>query len=161
VTERKKKILSLLVSVSILFGLTGCSKSVDKNKVNDGNTNYIEGIDLNNLSNYFIVEIKNLKDENVLYYAKRERIYRRWSAIDSEFKLLKNDVVIVKEFSLHSYSSEYGEIINIVPLKQFISLYTEIKEKYTEEELNSVFESVKNDYDKLIVNDNVKKLELK
>lgn len=160
-TERKKKILSLLISASILFSVTGCSKSVDKTKVNDSNTNHSEEIDLNHLDKYFIVEIKNLKDENVLYYAKRDRIYRRWSAIDSEFKLLNNDVVIVKEFSLHSYSSEYGEIINIVPLKQFISLYSELKENYTEEEIVSIFESVKTDYDKLIKNKNIKKLELK
>lgn len=160
-TERKKKILSLLVSASLLFGLTGCSKSVDSTKVNDSNTNYIEEVDLNNLDKYFIVELKNLKDENVLFCVRREKIYGRWSAIDSEFKLLDNDVIIVKEFSLHSYSSEYGEIINIIPLKQFVTLYTELKEKYTEEEIKNIFESVKKDYDKLIKNEKVKKLELK
>ena len=159
-TERKKRILSLLVSSTILFSLTGCSKSVVNDNNNDS-INYIEEIDLDNLGNYFIVEIKNLKDEKVLYCAKKDRIYSRWSTVNSEFKLLDNDVIIAKEFLLNSYSSEYGEVTNVIPIKQFVSLYAELKEKYTEEEIIKVFESVKIDYDELMKNDNVKKLELK
>ena len=160
-TEKKKKIAALTLATSMLISTIGCSKK-EVNSLNTNNSNLTQtnNIKLDNLDNYFIVELTNLNNEKLIYLTTKKVIVQVYTYPKIEYKIINKDITIAQMLK-SEYTSEYGEIINIIPIKQFISIYTELKESYTEEEIYKVFESVKKDYDKLIKNEKVKKLKLK
>ena len=159
-TERKKKLLSLLVSTSIFFSLTSCGTNTNsiKRQYNDkkeiiyrGKISYIK------LKNVYIVEIEKLDGTKELYLTYE-------SIIGVDFNVYKTYELLgtyIEITNSNEYKSSYGKVINVIPFEQFVSTYSDIKEIYTGEDLISIFDNVKKDYDELIKNKTVKKLELK
>jgi len=155
-TERKKKLLSLLVSSFVIFNLTGCSTiSRRNNAVNE--IVYSGSISLDAVKNLYIVEISDLKNEKKLYLTKRVNLFGG----GSKFNLLGTENIILELSGEKEIITNYGEVKNIFSFPQFVTTYTEFKQSYEANEIIEIFECVKKDYDELIKNDKVKKLELK
>lgn len=155
-TERKKKILSLLVSSSILIGITGCMPI--RRTINDEDKIVYSGsINSEDVENLYVVEIIDLKNEKQLYLTRKVQLlggsYR--------FNLLGTETKILELNEEKEVITNYGEIKNIVSFNQFITTFAEVKENYKAEEIIKIFESAKKDYDEIIKNEKVKKLELK
>ena len=166
--ERKKKLLSLLLTSSLVFSITGCNKNTEEIIIKKDNNITNNGkIDIRNLEryygnmdNFFIVVIKNLKNETELYLTNSEYINGvSYRPSFEQYEIIGTNINITT--SLNNYESNYGKVLEILPFKQFIPLYCDIKDVYKAEEIVEIFESLKKDYNELIKNENVKKLELK
>ena len=156
--ENRKRLFSLLTATTILLSTTGCN-SIEKNEDENNNVTYSGKISLDGLDRLHIVEIKNLKGENKLYLTEKYRLYSRYSPSYYYFEIFGTDIELTNDSN--GYECDYGNVLHIIPYEQFITSYIELKDNYTAEEIINVFESIKKDYDELIKNDKVKKLELK
>lgn len=155
-TERKKKLLSLLVSSTLLFNLVGCSSITRKtNAVNE--IVYTGNISFEALENLYVVEIIDLKNHKQLYLTEKVSMFGG----GFKFKILGTQNIILEINKENNLITNYGKVENIVSFPQFIITYTELKETYNADEITKIFESVKEEYDEIIKNDNIKKLKLK
>jgi len=166
-TERKKKILSLLVSTSLMLGTTGCSeidieRNIDSNKV----ATYEGNINLDSMNYLYVIEIKDLNENKELYLTHCKGLEKLTGGY--KYKILGTSIILAESDNMNAYTSELGEVINVIPFKQFWATYlnevrksNEITNYYSAQEIFDIFELVKTNYDELIKNDKVKKLELK
>ena len=158
--EIRKRIAALSLATSMLIGTTGCSSNTIKKTIDkSGVETYSGEITLSSIDNLYIIEIKNLSDETQLYLTREALEVKGDFSSYNEYIILGTNIELTHE--LKGYNCDYGEVINVVPLKQFISSYVELKETYTAEEIVNIFESIKDDYNNLITKEDVKKLELK
>ena len=165
-TEIRKRIAALSVAASLLIGANGCSKNNIKRNIDENNNiSYTGEVNLKGLNDLYIVEIVNVNKERKLYLTKRS-IDNFFDDFDYEYLLfgMKDELTD----SYHDYTSNYGTVENIIPFNQFLSIYAskitntgEFKEKYTAEEILDIFDYIKKDYEEIMKNDNVKKLNLK
>lgn len=158
-TERKKKLISLILSTSFLFGLSGCgTKGIEKSVDENNNIVYSGELSLKDMNNIYVVEIINVNNERDLYLTIK--------GVDNLFNGFQDQYIcygLNDEITdqCNNYVSSYGEVENIIPFNQFLPIYSEVKKEYTAEEIYGVFECIKKDYEELMKNDKVKKLELK
>ena len=154
--NRKNKIAALTLAASMLLSATGCTP-IKRTISNENKIVYSGSVNSEDLENLYVVEINDLKKEKQLYLTKKIQLlggsYR--------FNLLGTETIILELTKEKEIITSYGKIENIISFSQFIATYGEIKEYYNAEEIINIFEAAKKDYEELMKNDNVKKLELK
>ena len=165
--EMKKRIAALSVAATLLVGTTGCSyNSIERIIDSQNNATYEGDIDLEGIDHLYIIEIKDLNDNKKLYLANRNSFENFKGGY--KYKILGTSLLLAQSDNVNVYTSDLGEVINVVPFKQFWATYhnevkqnDEITRYYSAQEIIDIFEFVKRDYDKLLKNEKVKKLELK
>lgn len=155
-TERKKKIASLILASSLLISATGCTRSNIKQNIDENkNITYSGDIDYDKLKYLYIVEITNVVGERKLYLTIEE------GGLNFVFYALGTKNIVSK--SVENSVSSLGIVTNILEFQQFIPAYLEsdVKDTYSAEEIIDVFQKVKDNYDEILENENIKKLRLK
>ena len=166
-TEIRKRIAALTIAASMLIGTTGCSQNSIWRSIDALNKATYEGdINLEGLDYLYIIEIKDLKGNKDLYLTKRDSLKNILGGY--KYKILGTSILLTQSDDANVYTSDLGEVINVIPFKQFWAVYynevtqsDEIVYWYSAQEIIDIYELVKKDYDKLMTNENVKKLELK
>lgn len=165
-TDLKRRIAALSLVASLLISTTGCNKNSIERKIdNENKITYTGEVNLKGINNLYIVVLRDINNERKFYLTKRS-VDHLFNDCDYEYLFLGTKDELTDEFS--EYKTSYGTVENIIPFSQFLPIYTtnltnndEIKDKYSAQDILDIFDCIKKDYDELIKNVNVKKLELK
>lgn len=165
-TDLKKRIAALSLAASLLISATGCSNNSIKRKLDNNNKiTYSGEANLKGINNLYIVVLTDINNERMFYLTERS-IDNFFNGFEYEYLLLGTSDELTDQFC--GYTTSYGKVENIIPFSQFLPVYArnlinndEFKDKYSAEDILSIFECIKEDYEDLIQNENVKKLELK
>ncbi len=143
----KKRLAALTVAGAMLSSFTACEDHLVGIAQDATDSSYrLSGtIDFENLSHYDVVEIRN-DDLNctTLYLAKCK--YEPWAACDYWDIAGTETTIANSTITDDLVISNYGEVVRISGFQDFVPLYSEIKQKYTGEEIEEIFENVRNDY---------------
>ena len=140
-TERKKQILSLALSATLLLSLTGCKKDSIKREFNEETKQfeYTGIIDSEAFKKLYIVEyITSDNWKNVTLVREEQKSIVGLEYRDFDGYVIENDSV--------------RHILDVKSLSSYIE--GDLKEYYTGEEIFEIYEEIRNEYHE-------KKLELK
>lgn len=157
--ESLKNIIALGIAGSIMLSSSGCGNNKIKYEYNNETKQeqLVGTADLDEINNYYIVELKDLEGNTNLFLTYEKFLWLANSKHDERYRRLgtKNDIAI------ENYTSKYGEVLGIYPFTYFITMYSDIKNNYTADEINEIFNKVKENYNTLKEKEEVIKLKLK
>lgn len=154
----QKRIAALSVASAMLASASGCADKKIKYRYNEETKQeeLVGNITLNDVNNYYIVELKNIDESRALYLTY---YYDTLLVGFLGFKNIGSNNYIVEPKNLNNiYSSDFWAFVKAIPLSYFLSCYDMVKNNYEARELLEVFEKVKQDYDKFTFDENVKVL---
>ena len=154
----KKEILSLLLVSTMLISTSGCgSKIKSKYDKTNGVSTYTGIVSYSDLNKLYIVEIKNIDDKTdyyLTYYKSKDLEWDKMIDLNSGVKIAYKDLN-------NQYVSTYGKFISTLPIKDLIIDNIGVKKSYQLDEIKSLYNSIIDDYDKLIEKNSINKILIK
>lgn len=140
-TERRKSILSLALTATLLISLTGCKKDTIKKEYNEKSQQYeFTGIvDSEAIKDLYIIEYIDSNNYKSIILVRKEQK----SIVGTEYRDFDGNVI------------ENGEKTHILEVKPLSSYTKDKKANYTGEEITEIYNQIKDEYN------NTKKLEKK
>ena len=140
--ERKKRILSLALTATLLISLTGCKKDSIKKEFNEKSEQYeYTGIiDSEAIKNLYIIEYINSDNYKSITLVREEQK----SIVGTEYRDFDGNVIA---------NDDNTHMLEVKPLNSYIKDKT--KEMYTGKEITEIYNEIKEEYN------NTKKLQKK
>jgi len=162
--EINKKIAAIAMAGFLMGTTSGCINSDPINyavnvQTTNGTAGNLEGsVTLNQLEDYYIVEVSDFEGQHRFYLTYKSTINKNTNTEFSNYRISGSDIILTtkKKYS-EQYECNYGEVVSVVEFIQYIQKYSNIKEKYHFNEIEDIYNKIVEENK----NENVKKYTLK
>ena len=154
------------LALTCTLGLNGCSASNSKfsYSVNEKGEIIVEEgsyIEYDYLNQYYVIEVYNsITNKNEIYIAHKRNGYQKYIGRYAEYKNIFNGYTIISDNN--NYNPNNGlEFIKETPLLGYINSYYTLKARYTYEDMQEIYNIVKENYELENQNSMSRKLKIK
>lgn len=106
-------------------------------------------ISLYDLSKYYVIEVVDFEGEHRFYLTYKTEQNPSHAVGYEEYKISGSEVIVAtRKLNSEKYTGDYGEIVNVVELIQYIQKYNKIKEGYKPQEIEEIMNQIHDDYQK-------------